>query len=88
MDAGKKEQWRWKFYRVALHLNAVIFCVALTVIAALKAPALYRTPSLVILIVLDIFLVYTFLRNYRTTKAWLDEYGTSPEIKDPERRES
>ena len=76
MDTETKEQWRWKFYRLALHLNAVILCVALTVIAVLKAPDPYRVPVTIILVILNVVLLYTFRRNYFATKAWLDEHGT------------
>lgn len=90
METETKEQWRWKFYRLALHLNAVILCAALTVMAVLKAPDPFRIPAIVILVILDVFLLFTFYRNYYITKAWLDEHGTpgpvektDPEQKDP-----
>ena len=76
MDTETRELWRWKFYRLALHLNAVILCAALTVMAVLKAPDPFRIPLVAILIILDIFLSYTFYRNYFITRAWLDEHGT------------
>jgi hypothetical protein len=84
MDAKTREQWRWKFYRLALHLNVVILCIAITVMAALIAPDQYRIPLVAILIVLDISLSYTFLWNYHATKSWLDEHGTSPGEKQEE----
>ena len=82
MDAETREQWRWKFYRLALHLNAVILCIAITVIAAVLAPFPYRLPSIAILIVLDLILSYTFSRNYYATKAWLDEHAKRPKQKE------
>jgi len=85
MDAETKEQWRWKFYRLALHLNAVILCIALTVMAALIAPDPFKIPAIVILVIIDIFVSYTFYRNYHLTKAWLDKHGKPgpAEKKDP-----
>jgi len=90
MDTETREHWRWKFYRLALHLNAVVLCVALTVIALLKAPDPFRIPAIIILAILVIFLSYTFHRNYHITKAWLDEHGTSGsgKKKDPEEKGS
>ena len=76
MDAEAKVQWKWKFYRLVLHLNVVILLVALTVLAAILAPEPYRLPATVALILLDIFLVVTFRRKYHTTKAWLEEFGS------------
>ena len=76
MDTETREMWRWKFYRLALHLNAVILCAALTVMAVLKAPDSFRIPAVVILVILDLILSYTFYGNYFSTKAWLDEHST------------
>ena len=85
MDPEIKEQWRWKFYRLALHLNGVILCIALTLMAFLKAPDPFRIPAVVILIILDILLSYSFYRSYYITKAWLDKHGNpGPEKKDPQ----
>ncbi len=77
MDDTTRQQWKWKFYRTALHLNAVILSVALTVLAAILAPESFRLLSVLFLLIIDIFLVYTFRVNYHATKAWLDEHGSS-----------
>jgi uncharacterized membrane-anchored protein len=75
MDDETRQQWKWKFYRVALHLNAVILFIALTVIAALLAPENYRAASVAILVILDIVLTVSFRNTYIATKQWLDAHG-------------
>lgn len=77
MDEGIRQQWKWKFYRVVLHLNTVILMIGATVLAAILAPEPCRLPMVAILLILDIILIFTFNRNYRATKAWLDEHGKS-----------
>ena len=87
MDAEIRKAWSWKFYRLALHLNTVILCIALTVLAGLLVPDPYRTPAVITLIVLDIILGYTFYKNYHATKAWLDEHGKTPEKRRPDKEQ-
>ncbi|OPY38972.1 MAG: hypothetical protein A4E35_00204 [Methanoregula sp. PtaU1.Bin051] len=77
MDAETKEQWKWKFYRLVLHLNAVIILIAVTVIAGILAPEAYRVLLVAVLSLIDIAIIVTFMRNYHTTKAWLDEHTVS-----------
>jgi hypothetical protein len=77
MDEAARQAWKWKFYRVALHLNAVILSVALTVLAALLAPVSFRAPAVAALLVIDGILIVTFTRNYRAAKGWLDIHGTA-----------
>ncbi len=77
MDAEIKVQWKWKFYRLALHLNAVLLFVALTAMAFILVPEPYRLPAIVALILLDVILVVTFRKKYHTTKAWLEEHVAS-----------
>lgn len=88
MDTETMAQWRWKFYRLALHLNVVVLCIALTVLAGIVAPDPYRIPAVVILIALSIYLGYTFFRNYHATKAWLDAHATPKKQKDPEQNQA
>jgi hypothetical protein len=44
MDAETKDELRWRFYKVAIHLNAVILLAALIVIAFFLVPEPYRLP--------------------------------------------
>jgi len=74
MDETTKEQFKWKFYRLAVQLNAIILLVALAVLFFFLAPAPYRIPLFVILLVIALVLSWNFVKSYRETKAWLDEH--------------
>ena len=79
MDAKAKEQFRWKFYSLALQLNAIILLVALAILALFLAPAPFRYPAATVLLIAAAVLGYSFQKKYYTTKAWLDE---QPDKKD------
>lgn len=74
MDESAKEQFKWKFYRLAVQLNAIILLVALAVLFFFLAPEPYRLPALIVLLVIAVVLAWNFVKSYRTTKAWLDEH--------------
>jgi hypothetical protein len=73
MDAKAKEQFRWKFYSLALQLNVIILLVALAVLSFFLVPAQYRYPVVVIMVAAAGTLTYHFWKKYTATKAWLDE---------------
>jgi chromate transport protein ChrA len=73
MDAQAKEQFRWKFYSLALQLNAIILLVALAVIALFLAPVQFRYPAVAVLLASACVLGFFFRKKYFQTKAWLDE---------------
>jgi hypothetical protein len=75
MDAETKDELRWKFYKVAIHLNVVILLVALTVNAFFLVPEPYRLPVVLAMILLTAYLTITFRRKYRETKVWLYEHA-------------
>ncbi|WAC05445.1 MAG: hypothetical protein OS112_02105 [Methanoregula sp.] len=75
MDAITKEQFRWKFYRLALQLNAVIFLAALTVMAVFIAPEPYRILLVLAMTALVAYLAISFRKKYRETQAWLYEHA-------------
>ena len=75
MDAETKEQLRFKFYRLALQLNAVILLAALTVMALFIAPEPYRIPLVLVMILLVVYLSINFTKKYRETRAWLYEHA-------------
>ena len=75
MDPGNKELFRLKFYKLALHLNAVILLAALTVMALFIAPEPYRFPVVLAMILLVAYLAITFTRKYHETRAWLHEHA-------------
>jgi len=74
MDETTKEQFRWKFYRLALQLNAIILLVALSVVAVFLVPVPYRLPTVAVMLVIAVVLSWNFVLKYRSTKAWLDEH--------------
>jgi hypothetical protein len=73
MDLKAKEQFRWKFYSLALQLNAIILLVALTVLALFLVPVQFRYPAAVVMLAAAGVLTYSFRKKYTETKAWLDE---------------
>jgi uncharacterized membrane protein YqjE len=75
MDAENKEQFRLKFYKLALHLNAVILLAAMALIVLLIAPGPYRLPVGLAMVLLAIYLAVTFRRNYYETRVWLFEHA-------------
>ncbi|MFA6364648.1 hypothetical protein [Methanoregula sp.] len=74
MDETTKEQFKWKFYRLAIQLNAIILLVAFAVLALFFVPAPYRLPAVAGMLVIAIVLSWNFVLKYRSTKAWLDEH--------------
>jgi len=74
MDEQSKEQFKWKFYRLAIQLNAVILLVALAVLILFLAPDPYRLPAVIVMLIVALVLGWNFVGKYRATKAWLDEH--------------
>jgi len=46
MDETAKEQFKWKFYRLAIQLNAIILLVALAILSFFLTPEPYRLSCL------------------------------------------
>ena len=74
MDETAKEQFKWKFYRLAVELNAIILLVALAVVSYFLVPMTYRLPAVIVMLAIALVLSWNFIINYRLTKAWLDEH--------------
>ncbi len=74
MDETSKEQYKWKFYRLAVQLNVIILLAALAVLSLFLVPGPYRIPAVIILLALALLLSWNFVISYRLTKAWLDEH--------------
>ncbi|MFY9981152.1 MAG: hypothetical protein WAK75_01140 [Methanoregula sp.] len=74
MDETSKEQYKWKFYRLAVQLNVIILLAALAVLSLFLVPGPYRIPAVIILLALALLLSWYFVISYRLTKAWLDEH--------------
>ncbi|MGB8309914.1 MAG: hypothetical protein WCE65_08745 [Methanoregula sp.] len=74
MDETAKEQFKWKFYRLAVELNAIILLVALAIVSYFLVPTTYRLATVIVILALALVLSWNFIINYRLTKAWLDEH--------------
>jgi hypothetical protein len=74
MDETSKEQFKWKFYSLAVQLNAIILLVALAILFLFLAPQPYRLPAVVVMLIVAAVLSWNFIRKYRATKAWLHEH--------------
>jgi uncharacterized membrane protein len=73
MDAKAKEQFRWKFYSLAIQLNAIVLLVAVSVLSFFLLPIEFRYTVVVILLIAAGVLAFFFRKKYYETKAWLDE---------------
>jgi hypothetical protein len=73
MDEKTKDKFKWKFYGLTVLLNIIILVAACIVISFFLAPGQYKMVIPVVLLVLDLVLIFFFVRSYRTTKKWLDE---------------
>ncbi|MGD0535767.1 MAG: hypothetical protein ABR999_10065 [Methanoregula sp.] len=74
MDETTKEQFKWKFYRLAVQLNAIILLVALAVLSFFLVPAPYKIPAVAAMLFLAFVLSWNFVLKYQSTRAWLDEH--------------
>ncbi len=73
MDAKTKDQFRWKFYRLAVQLNIIVLLVAVSVLAFFLIPERLRFPLIAVLLACALMLSVNFRKKYRETKAWLHE---------------
>ncbi|MCQ8893390.1 MAG: hypothetical protein NQU46_01960 [Methanolinea sp.] len=75
MDAAAREQFRWKFYRLALLLNGVILVFAIGFVVFFKVPAPLGPPLAGAFLVLAGVLALYFQRQYSATRRWLDDHA-------------
>ncbi|MDD1694695.1 MAG: efflux RND transporter permease subunit [Methanoregula sp.] len=76
MDANAKDQFRWKFYHLAVELNIIILLVAVSVLIFFILPARlesYRLPLIAVMLIIGAVISLDFRKRYRETKAWLHE---------------
>ncbi len=74
MDAQAKDQFRWKFYRLAVELNIIILLVAVSVLFLFILPArleIYRLPLVAVMLLAAALIAIDFRKRYRETRAWL-----------------
>jgi len=82
MEEKSKDQFKWKFYRLSVQLNAVILLVAIAAIGFFLVPNPYRIPLVCLSLIIAILLSVNFVKKYRETKAWLDVHGNMKKKKD------
>jgi hypothetical protein len=75
MDESAKEQFRWKFWYVAVILNGVVLFFALGVIAVFLFPPAWRVPGSVACLLIALALAVLFRKQYLKTREWLDING-------------
>ena len=76
MDEKTKNTFRWKFYRLAVELNAIILLVAVSILVFFLVPQRLdgiRYPAIVIMLVVAGIVLLDFRKRYTQTKAWLHE---------------
>ncbi|HUU76276.1 MAG TPA: hypothetical protein VMW63_09325 [Methanoregulaceae archaeon] len=73
MDEATRERFKWKFYRLAVLLNAIILCIAIGIIVLFIAPEGYALPLAAALFIIAGLIAIYFSGQYKVTKAWLDE---------------
>jgi|WetSurMetagenome_2_1015567.scaffolds.fasta_scaffold60091_2 hypothetical protein len=81
MDAQAKDQFRWKFYRLAVELNIVILLIAVSVLFLFLLPERlesYRLPLIAGMLVLAAILGIDFRKRYYETRSWLHEQPDTP----------
>jgi membrane protein implicated in regulation of membrane protease activity len=83
MDEANREEFKWKFYRLAIYLNIVVILVAAAVIILFRAPSPIKLPLAAVLFLLAAVLAMYFRRRYLATKAWLTEHAKPDEGGDP-----
>jgi len=76
MDQKAKDQFRWKFYRLAVELNVIILLVAVAVLFFFLLPerfAGYRLPLVAVMLIAAALLSLDFRKRYAETRAWLHQ---------------
>ncbi len=79
MKESQKEQFKWKFWFLAVILNGIIFLFAVAVLSWFLIPDPYRSPITVISIIIGAFLILYFRKRYKTTKEWLSQCSDEKE---------
>ena len=73
MDEDAKTRFKWKFYRLTIQLNIIIFLVAVSVIVFFIYRSPYSVPLIIGMLILVFILSLDFFKKYKETKKWLGE---------------
>jgi hypothetical protein len=74
MEEKAKEQFKLKFYALTILLNVIILVAAIIVIALFLAPVPFKYYLPPILLVIDLVMIYIFIKKYHAAKQWLTEH--------------
>ncbi len=74
MEEKVKEQFKLKFYSLAIQLNVIVLIAAGIVIALFLVPAPFNYYLIPVLLVIDLVMIYVFIKKYRGAKQWLAEH--------------
>jgi len=74
MEEKAKEQFKLKFYGLTILLNVIILVAACIVIALFLAPVPFKYYIPPVLLVIDLVMIYVFVKKYRETKQWLNDH--------------
>jgi hypothetical protein len=86
MDANAKDQFRWKFYRLAVELNIIILLIAVSVLFLFLLPERlesYRYPLIAVMLVAAAILALDFRKRYYETRSWLHAQPDTPKDNPP-----
>jgi membrane protein YdbS with pleckstrin-like domain len=75
MKESAKEQFKWRFWYLAVILNGIILFLALSVIAFFLFPQAWRVPASVICLFIALVTAVLFRRQYLKTKEWIEKNG-------------
>jgi cell division protein FtsW (lipid II flippase) len=76
MEQKAKDQFRMKFYRLAVQLNIIILLVVVPVLFLFIFPSRFETfryPVIAVMLLAALILAINFRTNYHETRAWLHE---------------
>ena len=73
MEEDAKNRFRYKFYRLTIQLNIIIFLVAISVMVFFIVHSPYSVPIIIGMLILALILSLDFIKKYKETKRWLDE---------------
>ena len=88
MEEKAKEQFKMKFYALTLLLNVIILVAAFIVIALFLAPVPFKYYIPPVLLVLDLVMIYVFIKKYRGAKQWLTEHQEPKKTPESEKNET
>jgi putative effector of murein hydrolase LrgA (UPF0299 family) len=87
MDEDAKTRFKWKFYRLTIQLNIIIFLVAVSVIVFFIFQSPYSVPLIIGMLILVLILSLDFFKKFKETKKWLAEQAEKDKKDDGTRQD-